>query len=79
MYDYLDGILQAFDAAVKKHSNGFTPVTRQRFKAPAPNNLFVVSEVYEKLLEAISADFYTIVAKTLLLPNVGINIRQRLF
>jgi hypothetical protein len=32
MYDYLDGILQALDAAVKKHGNGFTPVTKQRFK-----------------------------------------------
>ncbi len=31
MYDYLDGIVQAFDAAVKKHSDGFTPVTRQHF------------------------------------------------
>ncbi len=28
MYDYLDGILQAFDAAVKKYGDGFTPVTR---------------------------------------------------
>jgi hypothetical protein len=79
MYDYLDGILQAFDAAVKKHSDGFTPVTRQCFKAPAPDNLFVVNEAYEKLSEALSTDFHTIVAKTLLLLNVGINIRQRLF
>jgi hypothetical protein len=29
MYDYLDGILQAFDAAMKKHGDRFTPVTRQ--------------------------------------------------
>jgi hypothetical protein len=65
MYDYLDGILQAFDAAVKKHSDGFTPVTRQCFKTPAPKNLFVVNEDCEKLLEAVSADFHTIVAKTL--------------
>jgi hypothetical protein len=26
MYDYLDGILQTFDAAVKKHGDGFKPV-----------------------------------------------------
>ncbi len=65
MYDYLDGILQAFDAPVKKHGDELTPVTRQCFKTPAPNNLFVVNEDSEKLLEAVSADFYTIVAKTL--------------
>jgi hypothetical protein len=61
MYDYFDGILQAF----KKHGDGFTPVTRQRLKTPAPDNLFVVNEDCEKLLEAVSADFHTIVAKTL--------------
>jgi hypothetical protein len=30
MYDYLDGILQAFDAAVKKHGDGFLPATKQQ-------------------------------------------------
>jgi hypothetical protein len=65
MYDYLNGILLAFDAAVKKHGDGFTPVTRQCFKTPAPDNLFVVNEGCEKFLEAVSADFHTIVAKTL--------------
>jgi hypothetical protein len=45
--------------------DGFTPVTRQRFKTPAPGNLFVVNEDCEKLLEAVSADFHTNVAKTL--------------
>jgi hypothetical protein len=65
MYDYLDGILQAFDAAVKKHGDRFIPVTRQCFKTPAPDNLFVVNEDSEKLLEAVSADFHTIVVKTL--------------
>ncbi len=69
MYDYLDGILQAFDTAVMKHSDGFTAVTRQCFKTPAPDNLFVVNEDCEKLLEAASADFYTIVAKTLYVTN----------
>jgi hypothetical protein len=65
MYDYLDGILQAFDATVKKHGDGFITVTKQRFKTPAPDNLFVVNEDCEKLSEAVSADFHTIVAKTL--------------
>jgi hypothetical protein len=64
-YDYLDRILLAFDAAVKKHGDGFTPVTRQRFKTPAPDNLFVVNEDCEKFLEAVSADFHTFLAKTL--------------
>jgi hypothetical protein len=65
MYDYLDGILQAFDAAVKKHGDGFTPVTRQRFKTTAPDNLFVVNKDCGKFLEAVSADLSTIIAKTL--------------
>ncbi len=28
MYDYLDGIREAFDAAVEKHGDGFIPVTK---------------------------------------------------
>jgi hypothetical protein len=50
---------------VKKHGDGFTPVTRQHFKTPAPDNLLVVNEDCEKLSEVVSADFHTIVAKTL--------------
>jgi hypothetical protein len=65
MYDYLDRIRQAFDAAVEQHSDGFIPVTKQRFKTPAPDNLFVVNEDCDKLSEAASADFHTIMAKTL--------------
>jgi hypothetical protein len=53
MYDYLDEILQAFDAAGMKHGDGFIPVTRQHFKTPAPDNLFVVNQDCEKLLESI--------------------------
>ncbi len=41
MYDYLDEIREAFDAAVEKHGNGFVQVTKQPFKTPAPDNLFV--------------------------------------
>jgi hypothetical protein len=50
---------------VEKHSDGFIPVTEQRFKTPAPDSLFVVNEDCDKLLEAAPADFHTIVAKTL--------------
>jgi hypothetical protein len=53
MYDHLDGILLAFDAAVKKHGEGFTLVTRQHFKTPALDSLFVVNEDCEKLSEAV--------------------------
>ncbi len=38
-YDYLDEILQD----VKKHNDGFTPVTKQWYKTPASDNLFVVN------------------------------------
>jgi hypothetical protein len=64
-YDYLDGIQEAFDAAVEKRGNGFMPVTKQQFKTPTPDNLFVVNEDCDKLSEAASADFHTTVAKTL--------------
>jgi hypothetical protein len=49
----------------EKHGDGFITVTKQRFKTPAPDNLFVVNEDCDKLSEAVSADFHTIVAKTL--------------
>ncbi len=65
MYDYLDGIRQAFDAAVEQHGNGFILVTNQRFKTPASDNLFIVNEDCDRLSEAASADLHTIVAKTL--------------
>jgi hypothetical protein len=48
MYDYLDGIQEAFDAAMEKHGDGFIPVTKQRFKTPAPDNLFVVNKDCDK-------------------------------
>jgi hypothetical protein len=65
MYDYLDGIREAFDAAVEKHGDGVIPVTKHRFKTPAPDNLFVVNEDCDKLSEAASANFHTIIEKTL--------------
>ena len=65
MHDYLDGIIQVFDVATKKHGDEFTPATKQWFKIPAPENLFEVNEDCEKLSDAVSADFHTIVAMTL--------------
>ncbi len=57
MYDYLDGILKAYDAAIDKHENGFLPVTRQCYETLAPDNLFTVNEDCEKLPEYMAADF----------------------
>jgi hypothetical protein len=37
MYDYLDGIPQAFNAAVKKNGDGFVPATKKHFKTAAPS------------------------------------------
>jgi hypothetical protein len=54
---------------VEKHGDGFIPVTKQRFKTPTPDNLFVVNEDCDKLSEVASADFHTIVAKTLVRPT----------
>ena len=65
MYDYLHGILRAYDAACAKYADGFIPVTKQRYETPAPENLFTVNEDCEKLPEEMAADFHTIVAKTL--------------
>jgi hypothetical protein len=65
IYDYLDEILQAFDAAMKKHGDEFVPATKQCFKIEARDNLFTVNKDCEKLNEGAAADFHTIVAKTL--------------
>ncbi len=66
MHNYLDGILEAFDLAVKEHGNGRLTVGKQRSKtSAAPDNLFVVNEDCEKVSEAASAAFHMVVAKTL--------------
>jgi hypothetical protein len=67
MYDYLDldGILDAFDEVVKKHSEGYITVkTRSCVKTAAPVNLFVVNEDCEELSLEAAASFHTIVVKT---------------
>jgi hypothetical protein len=65
MYDYVDGIIKAWDEAVAKHEQGFKPVTRQKYDSAAPGNLFTVNEDSEKLPEGMAADYHTITAKTL--------------
>ena len=66
MYDYVDGILEAFDDVVKKHNDGYLKVGKRRSKSSAaPNNLFVVNEDCEKLPDDVAASFHTIVAKVL--------------
>jgi hypothetical protein len=66
MYDYLDGILEVFDEAMKKHGEGYITVKKRRcVKTAAPDNLFVVNEDCKKLSLEAAASFHTIVAKTL--------------
>jgi hypothetical protein len=66
MHDYLDGILETFDLAVKKHGNGYLTVGKQRSKtSAAPDNLFVVNKDYEKASEASLVAFHMVVAKTM--------------
>jgi hypothetical protein len=66
MRNYLDGILEAFDLAVKEHGNGYLTVGKQCSKmSAAPANLFVVNEDCEKVSNAASAVFHMVVAKTL--------------
>jgi hypothetical protein len=65
MFQYLDGIVKAYDLVKSKYDDGFMPGSKCRFDSPAPDNLFMVNEGCEKLPEDMAADFYTIVTKTL--------------
>ncbi len=66
MYDYLDGILEAFDEAAKKHGEGYITVKKMHcVKTAAPDNLFVVNKDCKKLFLEAGASFRTIVVKTL--------------
>ena len=66
MYKYLDGILNAFDKAVKKHGNGWILVTKQHSKkTAAPYNLFIFNEDCKKLSIEAVVSFHTFVAKVL--------------
>ena len=44
MYDYVDGIIKAWDEAAAKHEQGFKPVTWQKYYSVAPGNLFTGNE-----------------------------------
>ena len=66
MHDYLDGILEAFDLAMKEHGNGYLTVGKCCFKtSAAPDNLFVINDNCEKVSNKTAAAFHTVVAKTL--------------
>jgi hypothetical protein len=50
MHDYIDGILQAYDLAIKDHNNGYQIVEKRHAKmTAAPDNLFMVNEDCKKL------------------------------
>jgi hypothetical protein len=80
MYDYLNGILEAFDEAVKKHGEGYITVKKRRYvKTAAPDNLFVVNKDCKKLSLEAAASFHTNIAKTLYVtkrarPDTCLNI-----
>jgi hypothetical protein len=66
MHGYIDGILQAYDLAIKDHKDGYQIVMKHRAKtSAAPDNLFVVNEDCEKLSDEAAAAFHTILAKAL--------------
>jgi hypothetical protein len=66
MHDYTDGILQAYDLAIKDHYNGYQIFEKFHAKtSAAPDNLFVVNENCKKLSNEAAAAFHTIVAKAL--------------
>jgi hypothetical protein len=66
MYDYVDGILEAFDDVVKKYNDGYLKVGKHRSKSSAaPDNLFAVDEDCKKRSYDVAAAFHAIVAKVL--------------
>jgi hypothetical protein len=66
MHDYIDGILQTYDLAIKDHNNGYQIIEKHCIKtSAAPDNLFVVNEDCKKLSNEAAVAFHTIVAKAL--------------
>jgi len=68
LHDYIDGILQAYDLAIKDHNDGYQIVEKCRAKtSAAPDNLFVfvVNEDCKKLSDEAAAAFHTILAKAI--------------
>jgi hypothetical protein len=67
MHDYINGILQAYNLAIKDHNDGYQTVGKCHSKtSTAPDNLFVVNEDCKKLSDEAAAAFNTIVAKAAL-------------
>jgi hypothetical protein len=65
-HDFINGILQAYNLAIKDHDNGYQIVGKRHSKiSAAPDNLFVVNEDCKKLSNKAVAAFHTIVAKAL--------------
>ncbi len=66
MHDYIDGILQAYDLAIKDNDDGYQIIEKRHAKpSAATDNLFVVNEDCKKLSDKAAAAFHTIVAKAL--------------
>jgi hypothetical protein len=56
MHDYIDGILQANNLAIKDHDNGYQIVGKRHSKtSAAPDNLFMVNEDCKKLSDEAAA------------------------
>jgi hypothetical protein len=66
VHDYIDGILQVYDLAIKDHNYGYQIVGKCHSKtSTAPDNLFTVNEDCKKLSNEAAAAFHTIVTKAL--------------
>ncbi len=79
MHDYIDGILQAYDLAIKDHNGGYQIVEKRRAKTSTAPNLFGVNEDCKKLSNEAAAAYQTIVAKALYVtkrarPNISLAI-----
>jgi hypothetical protein len=68
MIDYVDEIVVPYDKELKDLSDGFSAVTKKKNVArtsAAPDDLFIIDKVSEKLSEKATTAFYNLVAKTL--------------
>jgi hypothetical protein len=66
MHDYIDGILKAYDLAIKDHNDGYEVAGKHHYKmSTTPDNLFVVNEDCKKLSNEAAAGFHIILAKAL--------------
>jgi hypothetical protein len=70
MHDYIDGILQAYDLAIKDHGDGYQIDKKRRAKTcAAPDNLFVVNEDCTKPSNEAAAAFHAIMARLCTSPR----------